>query len=1390
MLIPEISDIENNKIKTICEFLFFDQYQETASFNRFEKCFQPLFNNIDNISFKQIFKDISGHKKKYITNKRFLKAYLTFKNNKNALSKDTKIFFDKLLNSILKSENDFVGNNIKNNIIYSTSRTCKCRNSITNIQVLVDIKGKIHGINVEYDGTYKVEIYPKTLEENLRLILDMKLGVLDNNFFKQNIKRYKSTISDLYRDSITHIFGTLDKNGFISFIGFKSISGKTLFTGFPEGNGFLFGEFGKKIHDFTIQFNEQGINKLQPGFKTNLRTNYFLNKNKNFSIEELNKDEIIKDEMNLIGLTDENEIDKLITTPMIEDNHFFNNNLKDEYNGNDYKEVVDQYPRKWLDNGKINKYLIINSVNDAIDKYNEETEKTFSRTTVISNNQINDYKYNQNQNPFFPKEKPKKFIKNPFFPKYCYYTSIDELDELNQDSPKALHKTRIYKNPLTVNDENDINQKKINRTEIICVRKNNIEDRIRDMTKFLNKRKYNKLIKTLAKDIRKDLKNDKNQTKRKLLNQLFPFSDNKNEENVSLNKNNLDNSGKNTNEGNKKIIPKKEENNKTNSNTIIFKTNIEKANFKNGDFFSFQKLKKFINKNSGDKTVIKKWRDFKKGIEKYHGKYLFKNIGAVIKAMKILEKKDISFLEKVHLHTILKKNENIFNFLTKNKNIKEEEEEEEIEYQQILIPDEHPERITSLTELQKNLEKLKEFKKQDLPKETREKIDLLYNLYLKQKNILIENETLKYKTQLIENNSIDYEKYLNEEKEKKDKAKEEENKKICEAELKKEKKEKENANKLLKESFYDHKFKTKKTFLNQKLPEASNIWEDDKFIPNKTNLCPIDEKGKWILNKGEDQRESDVENWDKIQWCKAEQLNEMSNYKIILNEPLIENILQSYNLFDCYFISAVGSLCKLKSYISKLFHIKGRSKENAYGIYLFLNGEWKLVLLDDYIPCMTNNFDKMLCFGYSLFKELWVSLIEKAWAKVNGSYIKIGSGGECNEVFDVLTEAYTEQIYIDNPDYDEIAIWEKLEKAINHKYMVCIGSNDDDNLQSVGLIGSHEYTLIDIFTEETTKGKERVVKLRNPYGEIEYSERWSDFDDIWTDELKKKYNLKQNENDGIFHMPFEEMLNDFCVIEIARIEPNYQTKICKIKKKENIQCQVIKLKIENKTTNFYINLYQKNPRIINKNGEYPLKPVLSFIILAKLDGDNLKYIDSATSISENVINKYNMHIMINTDLEPGTYYIFSDVNYRYIYRKNYGYTITTYSEYPVKSLKNITKSVNASELLTKVMYDYCIEQVEESENSSEELDIYQTDNSDFKLPFNSLCFNNKSNSSIKIEVKIIKEEDDNNYCFYCDKKAREQDESVIKEIRPNSFESFITMPYYSLYNYKLEYNLI
>ena len=38
---------DQTNIKTLCEFLFSDQFIENATFNRFELCFQPLFNNIE-----------------------------------------------------------------------------------------------------------------------------------------------------------------------------------------------------------------------------------------------------------------------------------------------------------------------------------------------------------------------------------------------------------------------------------------------------------------------------------------------------------------------------------------------------------------------------------------------------------------------------------------------------------------------------------------------------------------------------------------------------------------------------------------------------------------------------------------------------------------------------------------------------------------------------------------------------------------------------------------------------------------------------------------------------------------------------------------------------------------------------------------------------------------------------------------------------------------------------------------------------------------------------------------------------------------------------------------------------------------------------------------------
>ena len=178
-------------LMTICDFLIFGNNQDNSTFPKFEKCFQPLFNNI-NISFENVFKDICGQDKKYITYKRFAKAYLDYLNKKD-ISLDTKKFFDLLFNSIFKDKEILVGKSEQNIYSFSTEKVSSKRKCISKVQVLTDSAGEIHGINIEYDNIAKCTMHPKNIENDLVISLEMVL----NNIEEES-----------YNDCITHIFGT------------------------------------------------------------------------------------------------------------------------------------------------------------------------------------------------------------------------------------------------------------------------------------------------------------------------------------------------------------------------------------------------------------------------------------------------------------------------------------------------------------------------------------------------------------------------------------------------------------------------------------------------------------------------------------------------------------------------------------------------------------------------------------------------------------------------------------------------------------------------------------------------------------------------------------------------------------------------------------------------------------------------------------------------------------------------------------------------------------------------------------------------------------------------------------------------------------------------------
>lgn len=94
-------------------------------------------------------------------------------------------------------------------------------------------------------------------------------------------------------------------------------------------------------------------------------------------------------------------------------------------------------------------------------------------------------------------------------------------------------------------------------------------------------------------------------------------------------------------------------------------------------------------------------------------------------------------------------------------------------------------------------------------------------------------------------------------------------------------------------------------------------------------------------------------------------------------------------LGNCYFLSAISVLTEYPDRVRKMFVSQKMNKQGVFGIKMYKNGERQTVIIDDSIPC---DSDGEPCFSKANGNELWVMLLEKAWAKVHGSYERIIGG--------------------------------------------------------------------------------------------------------------------------------------------------------------------------------------------------------------------------------------------------------------------------------------------------------------------------------------------------------------------------------------------------------------
>lgn len=238
---------------------------------------------------------------------------------------------------------------------------------------------------------------------------------------------------------------------------------------------------------------------------------------------------------------------------------------------------------------------------------------------------------------------------------------------------------------------------------------------------------------------------------------------------------------------------------------------------------------------------------------------------------------------------------------------------------------------------------------------------------------------------------------------------------------------------------------------------------------------------------------------DGVDWTNAGDIEGLGGSGLRLFKDGIEpNDIQQGSLGDCYFLSSLAALAEKPERIKQMFLHRKRNPEGVYGMSLCKNGTARPVFVDEMIPTREGRIAYSRAHG----QEMWVVVLEKAWAKLHGSYERIEAGDSVNTIRDLIG-APGDSYNMRQADEFE-GLWEKIQKADQRDWIISCSIDDRDEqetarLTELGLVPGHAYTCLRVAVLDDGT---QLLRIRNPWGNFEWKGDWGDDSDMWTDEKK------------------------------------------------------------------------------------------------------------------------------------------------------------------------------------------------------------------------------------------------------------------------------------------------
>jgi len=194
------------------------------------------------------------------------------------------------------------------------------------------------------------------------------------------------------------------------------------------------------------------------------------------------------------------------------------------------------------------------------------------------------------------------------------------------------------------------------------------------------------------------------------------------------------------------------------------------------------------------------------------------------------------------------------------------------------------------------------------------------------------------------------------------------------------------------------------------------------------------------------------------------------------------NDVRQGRLGDCYFVASLAALAKTDPEL-----IKSRVKDNGDGTYTVLFFEGGAVVVDNTFPTDASGEpvyaspDDRSSEGV----ELWVMLIEKAWAKLKGGYEQIRGSKvrmKSKDAMEAVSGRKTRVVYLSSGSKD--TIFATISAALQKGAAVTAGTRAKNELsveewgkaRKLGIYANHMYAVVSV---DVNKGE---IHLYNPWG--------------------------------------------------------------------------------------------------------------------------------------------------------------------------------------------------------------------------------------------------------------------------------------------------------------------